>query len=504
VRTVSIFHTTDLHGHIRPARTRDGVVNVGGLARCAAQIRAWRKESPHSLLVDAGDVYQGTPVGWMTRGRIMIDLFNQLGYDAWVIGNHEFDWGPEVVLDAVSRSKMPVLAGNMKLDGQPAGSLEDPLHPLADIVPHMVKEVGGFRIGVIGLTTPGMPYWLRPEMLNGFEAVDPVEPFQASLKYLREEAKVDAVVACGHMGLREEDDFANRVRELLDVGDGPDVYIGGHTHRDEPGRLVNGTLYTQADYYGIHCGRIDLSFDAESRRLIEKHASSVLMDERVREDPVVIEAAGKELEESDSYLEKEIGELGVRLSDEAPEAGAGSPVQGLLGAAFLHAAAKHDLAPDGVFHGTFGGGSLAAGKKTIRDAWKLLPRENRLVALHLTEEELTGVLNEAFADGSDRALHGFKVEVGRSEGGRGGRPASYFVRSIDSLAKPGARPPGHRYCIIVNSCDAQSAGKRLMRLRALSERPECKATLLPPDSRAALIEFFADRGTVGAEDLRPG
>ena len=81
VRTISIFHTTDLHGHIRPTRTYGGISNVGGLARCASQIRQWKKESPHSLLLDIGDVYQGTAVGWMTRGRLMIDLFKQMDYD---------------------------------------------------------------------------------------------------------------------------------------------------------------------------------------------------------------------------------------------------------------------------------------------------------------------------------------------------------------------------------------------------------------------------------------
>ena len=92
VKTISIFHTTDLHGHIRPTQTYGGIGNVGGLARCAAQIRKWRKSHPHSLLVDIGDVYQGTAVGWMTRGRLMIDLFNKLQYDAWVIGNNRFFW----------------------------------------------------------------------------------------------------------------------------------------------------------------------------------------------------------------------------------------------------------------------------------------------------------------------------------------------------------------------------------------------------------------------------
>ena len=364
VLTVSMFHTTDLHGHIRPTRTYGGIANVGGLARCAAQIRKWRAACPHSLLLDIGDVYQGTPAGWMTRGRLMIDLFNQLNYDGWVMGNHEFDWGPEVVLDAVSRSTMPILTGNLKLEGKPAGTIKDSSHPLAKIVPHIVKSVGGFRIGVLGLGTPGLPYWLRPENLRGFEMTDPVETMKASIKFMREEARADAVIACGHMGLRDEDDFANRVNELLSSEDGPDVYLGGHTHRDHSSRYVGRTLYTQADYFGIHCGRVDLSFDLDSRRVVEKRAYTVLMDERIPEDPLVLEVASKDLADADSYLGEEMGELEADLSDKRGEPGQGSPLQSLIAASILHAATKHELKPDGVFHGTFGSGTLKAGKKT--------------------------------------------------------------------------------------------------------------------------------------------
>ncbi len=503
LRTISIFHTTDLHGHIRPTRTYGGITNVGGLARCAAQIRQWRRESPHSLLLDIGDVYQGTPEGWMTRGRLMIDLFNQLKYDGWVIGNHEFDWGPEVVLDAVSRSTMPILTGNMMLEGKAAGSFKDSTHPLARIVPHIVKSVGGFRIGVLGLTTPGLPYWLRPELLNGFEVTDPVEVMAASLKFLREEAKVDAVIACGHMGLRAEDDYANRVQALLDLEDGPDVYLAGHTHRDFSSRMVGRTLYTQADYFGIHCGRVDLSFDMESRRLLEKRAFTILMDERIPEDPLVLETAAKDLEDARLYLSKEMGELQFDLSNQRPGPGAGSPLQILLAASLLHAALKHDLKPDGVFHGTFGTGTLKSGKKTIADAWEVLPYDNRLVALYLTRAELVGVLNESLEGTSDRALFGFKVEVVGSEAGKGQKRGSNFVQSLTPLRSPEPRPADHRYCIVVNAYDAQSGGRRLMRLRALVERPECKASLIPASSRQALIDFFADRKVVRIGDLLP-
>ena len=77
------------------------------------------------------------------------------------------------------------------------------------------------------------------------------------------------------------------------------------------------------------------------------------------------------------------------------------------------------------------------------------------------------------------------------------------MRSLRSLRNPGPRPAGHRYCIVFNSYDVQSGGKRLMRLRALAQRPECKASLLPPSSRQALIDFFADEGTITASHLEP-
>src|SRR5437764_12795849 len=122
---ISILHTTDLHGHILPTADYNGDPDFGGLARCAAQIRRWRRENPNSILIDVGDVYQGTEVSLRSKGELMIDLFNLLGYDAWIIGNHEFDWGIEAFQQALQRSAMPVLAANTLLDGKPAGEFPD-------------------------------------------------------------------------------------------------------------------------------------------------------------------------------------------------------------------------------------------------------------------------------------------------------------------------------------------------------------------------------------------
>src|SRR5215468_8173020 len=118
---ISILHTTDLHGHILPTSDYDGTTDLGGLARCVTQIQRWRQENPNSILIDVGDVYQGTDVSLRSKGSLMIDLLNYLQYDAWVVGNHEFDWGMMCFENALQQSKMPVLAANILMEGNRAG-----------------------------------------------------------------------------------------------------------------------------------------------------------------------------------------------------------------------------------------------------------------------------------------------------------------------------------------------------------------------------------------------
>src|SRR6058998_1840317 len=122
---ISILHTTDLHGHILPTSDYNGNSDCGGMARCVTQIRRWQQENPNSILIDVGDVYQGTDVGLRSKGDLMIDLFNYLKYDAWVVGNHEFDWGIETFINALQRSTMKVLAANTVLDEKAAGACSD-------------------------------------------------------------------------------------------------------------------------------------------------------------------------------------------------------------------------------------------------------------------------------------------------------------------------------------------------------------------------------------------
>src|ERR1700694_273185 len=159
---ISILHTTDLHGHILPTSDYNGTPDLGGFARCVTQIRRWQRQNRNSILIDVGDVYQGTDVALRTKGELMIDLFNHLKYDAWIVGNHEFDWGVETFLNMLAKSAMPVLAATISMDGAAAGDFRDAKHPFAKVQPYALKEIAGIKIAIIGVATPGMPFWFRP------------------------------------------------------------------------------------------------------------------------------------------------------------------------------------------------------------------------------------------------------------------------------------------------------------------------------------------------------
>src|SRR6266487_6962528 len=307
---ISILHTTDLHGHILPTSDYDGNSDRGGMARCVTQIRRWRGENPNSILIDVGDVYQGTDVSLRNRGELMIDLFNHVKYDAWIVGNHEFDWGIETFLNALQRSTMPVLAANTLLNGKPAGAASESEHPLAKIQPLIIKEIAGIKLAVIGVTTPGMPFWLGPEFTRGIEFQNPVEPVRRAIARAKDEG-ADAIVLSGHMGLKMRtggDDFANTVMALTSEFPELTVFIAGHTHQAIPSRLTNGALFTQADHFGIHVGRVDLLFDRNSKKLLHREAICELMDNRFGFDPVIISRAKTQLAESDVALSQPIGE----------------------------------------------------------------------------------------------------------------------------------------------------------------------------------------------------
>ena len=481
---ISILHTTDLHGHVLPVPDYNGNPNRGGLARCVTQIRRWRRQNRNSILIDVGDVYQGTDVGLRSKGELMIDLFNHLKYDAWTVGNHEFDWGIEPFQRALVRSTMPVLAANTLCEGKPAGEIFDVKNPFARIQPYVLKEIGGMKIAIIGVTTPGMPFWFRPEFARGIDFQYPVEPVRRAIAMAKSEG-ADAIVLTGHMGLKPRtggDDFANTVMALTWEFPEAAVFIAGHTHQAIPSRLTNGVLFTQADHFGIHVGRVDLLFDRNSKKLLHREASCELMDSRFGFDHTVVSRAKSKLDESEAALAQPIGELAETLHARS-HPGEPSDVERLVGTAIMEALRERDVQVDGAMHGVFDERSnFAAGPKTVNDIWNVLPYENYVVTAELLPDEMKMIMEEVYAVHERRNLLGFEI---RTEG-RG------YERRITSMTFENGRPldRGKKYVIAFNAFDSRSAGHRFMKLRTLLETPSANCTLHQIQTRDAFIDYF--------------
>ena len=499
--TISIFNTTDLHGHILPTKTYEGVENVGGMARCVTQIRQWQSGQPNSVLIDVGDVYQGTPESRASDGQIMINLFNKLNYDAWVIGNHEFDWGFGTVVKSVQASSMPVLASNAKLEGKWTNQLEK-THPMSKVAPYLIKEVAGFKIGIIGSVTPGLPAWLNKTLLSDFIAADPLKSVQYAIKKLEAE-KVDAIVLACHFGLKRmfgakpaPDDFANRVNELTQTCREIDVVIAGHTHQNIGTQMVNGIPYTQAGYYGIHAGRVDLTFDLVTRKLVDKQVSAKLMDATIKEDAMVLASCEKELTAARELTATQIGEFTAPL----PHKGApGEPPAALL---FITRSIRHALESrgekvDGVLHGLFiNDRDLAPGLQTIGKMWEVIPYENRIATVEFAGAELVPIMEELYAGRyATHQLDGFRVTT---DGPR-------TRIKVTGIFTPDGAPvePGKKYRIALNAYDAQSGGRRYQRLNEACYQPGANLRLHAGESRDAVIEYLTAKKKLGPEDLRP-
>lgn len=471
LKTISILHTTDLHGHIMPTENYDGVGDVGGFARCATQIARWRGECPASLLVDLGDVYQGTAESLANRGQLMMRLFNHLRYDTWVIGNHDLDWGRPVVEANLATSACDVLTANLAVDGKAPMAL---VAPWEKVKPWILKEIDGLKIALIGLTTPGMPMWLAPETLGGIEATDPIARLKEILPEVRA-SKPNAIVVLGHMGWKFQDDSDNPVRQMLEEEDGIDVYLGGHSHQDQPSWKWKGVQCSQAGYHGIWCGRCDLHFREDTGKLYRARAFTVLMDDRIPADPEVMKLAADDLEKARAEEKRVLAELPEAIDGKGRESG----LNRMLAGAFTAALAAKGLKVDGVFHGTFGTGEIPAGPITVGDVWNILPYENLLATASLTAEDLLAIVAEdAKVSKSDRKLSGFEV----IEKENGQRVLVHQGSPVNDMAR--------RFTIAFNSYDGQSGGGRLEELKRRIYAPAAARALTDIGSREALIAWL--------------
>src|SRR5438067_6307059 len=195
-----IISTTDMHGRIFPIDYYTNKYDNVGIAKVATLVKEARKNDPDLLLLDSGDTIQGTPLEYFHNKRhntppdpMMLSM-NALHYDAMAVGNHEYNFGLRVLEKARSEAQFPWLSANTYEKGTATTHYK----------PYIVKEVQGVRIGILGLTTPGIPNWENPPNYEGLEFHETVSEAKKWVPILRDKWKVDVVVIAMRMGIEED------------------------------------------------------------------------------------------------------------------------------------------------------------------------------------------------------------------------------------------------------------------------------------------------------------
>lgn len=254
---LTVLHTNDMHCHIDPFPADHAEYpGQGGLIRIASLVNQCRKENPNLLVLDGGDMFQGTPYFNYFKGNLIVKLMSKIGYDAGTIGNHEFDNGMGDILSAINDAKFPLISSNYDFsDTILAGHVKKSL----------ILNKGGIKVGIYGL---GIELDGLVGKLNYGETkyLDPVDIALKMESELKNDHHCDLVICLSHLGLSYEHNKISD-KSLASQTKYTDLIVGGHTHSflDKPLTLTNSLgkpiIVNQAGWAALRTGKIEFVFD---------------------------------------------------------------------------------------------------------------------------------------------------------------------------------------------------------------------------------------------------
>lgn len=260
IKHITILHTNDVHSHIDPFPMDDPRnPNMGGVARRASLIESIRQENPNVLLLDAGDIFQGTPYFNYYGGELEFKLMSMMQYDLSTIGNHDFDNGVDGLTAQMPHATFEFVSANYDFKNT----------SMADFVkPFKIFNKDGIKIGVFGLGIE-LEGLVDKRMYKETVYNNPLETAQDMTRILKKEKKCDLIICLSHLGYKYGKEDSDKISDLklAEQTKDIDLIIGGHTHTflDKPTVVKNlegkEVLVNQVGCYGINLGRIDFYFD---------------------------------------------------------------------------------------------------------------------------------------------------------------------------------------------------------------------------------------------------
>ena len=274
---LTILYTNDTHSRLEPFPENSRLYpGLGGAARRTSLVKKIRHESKNTLLLDAGDVFQGTAWFDLFGGELNFKIMSEMGYDAMVLGNHEFDLGLQGLADAAKHADFQMLAANYFTDETVIDEI---------VKGYMVKQYRGMRVGIFGLGIR-LDELVDPALFGKVRYRDPVIISRRIVQSLRRFHKCDYIICLSHLGYQYDQEDRMDDLKLAASVPGIDLVIGGHTHSflDEP-VIINHpdeepVWITQMGHGGVRLGRIDLKKMPDGS--LEKESSYYIIGEEIK------------------------------------------------------------------------------------------------------------------------------------------------------------------------------------------------------------------------------
>ncbi len=424
--TLYILQTTDVHGHIYPYNYFKDVPADYGLAKIYTRVIEYRKKHKNVLLLDDGDLLQGTPLIYYFNAietdvpNPMILTLNYMGYDAFTVGNHDIEQGLFVYTRAEKESNFPWLSANSVLDDG-----------RTFFKPYTIIEKNGLRIGIIGLTTPGIPMWLDKSHYPGITWADMVKTAKKYVPLLR--PQVDVLVGLFHAGFNagysakqtEKSGLPNEnaSRLVAEQVPGFDVIFAGHSHRPSPRKErtriqnQNKPLLINAGSWGKNLGVAQIILRAEagsSKAVIIEKNGWLEPAKTVKPSQAILELTGYYHQKTLAYIRTPIARLNSELSG-ANCRFKDSPIVELINRAQMDAAGA-DISFAACFNEHI---DFKPGMIRVKDIYALYPYENYLYVVEMSGRQIKDFLRYSaryfvLQDGkitSNPAVNGYNYDM---------------------------------------------------------------------------------------------
>jgi len=498
---LTLLGTTDIHGHIEPVDYYANRPANRGLAKIATLIGRVRAEQPHVLLLDSGDTIQGTPLAYYfarkdaSKPNPTIAVMNALRYDAAALGNHEFNFGLEVLWKAKREAKFPILAANLRQEYQRGAEY---------FRPYIIKNVAGVRVGIVGFVTPGVPRWEIPAHYRGYQFEQIVDAARRVIPKVRKQ--VDLVVVIAHSGLERDPDTGeppypeqipgeNAIYPLAEQVPGIDVILFGHTHLELAEKLVHGALLVQAKNWGQSLARVDVVMEHEAKgrwRVALKHSTTIPVTDAVPADPEILKLAAPYHEATQTYLDTPIATCAREL-DGATARYEDHPLVDLIHKMQMEAGGA-DVSLATMF---YPGVRIPAGKVTVRQIAALYIYENTLYTVEMTGAQLQEALEHAASffpvwplrPGESPRLPGYNADSaeGVSYTIDLTQPVGQRIRQLTYKGRP--LDPAAKLRVALNNYRYTGGGRYMYKGLPIVYRS-------PQEVRELLIEYVTRAGTI--------